>query len=99
MPLDQSRREIFYRAWRQSWPELNIVMEPTFWNHPKLQGLGILAANLIGMSKALDHEEKFDYLIIFEDDVIPFANTTWPTDEQKYGQNDLDHMLDKIESS
>ena len=36
---------------------------------------------------------NFDYLIIFEDDAVPFRGITWPTTEA----NDLDLRLDRLE--
>ena len=66
-----------------------------------MQGYAILSANVIGMYRALVFTEAahqdFDYFLVFEDDAVPFANTSWPT-KANSDWNDLDQMLTEMES-
>lgn len=100
----QERRIKFFRAWHGVWPELAIVTEYSYLNHYDLQGYAILSANVIGMYRALvfaeESHQEFDYFLVFEDDAIPFQNTSWPTKSAGNSNlnNDLDHMLDEIEA-
>ena len=80
---------------------MTITTEYSYLNHYALQGYAILSANVIGMYKALvfaqSIDQDFDFFIVFEDDAMPFANTSWPT-KANADWNDLDQMLDEVEA-
>lgn len=87
------RLGVFREKWRKAWPELDIPEFYTFYNSPKLRGYGCLAAAVQVLQNALMSPDEFDYLLLFEDDAVPFENTTWPN---KPG-NDLERRLEQLE--
>ena len=97
--LDKSRLPKFMDAWARAWPGLSIHHQPTFMNHPDLMGYGVMAGYYFAVSQALiylhTHAATCDFLLIFEDDAMPFNGTTWPACGKK---NDLDTKLDDLEA-
>lgn len=87
----ESKLVAFEAEWRRSWPELNIAPFFGFQNHPSLRGMGNLAAMYRLCLSALQLKKPFDYLLIFEDDGVPYENTTWPYD--------LDLSLDSFDKA
>jgi len=94
MPDAFDRRALFFDTWKKAWPDFHIFPTYSFKNHANLMGYALLAVNVLAMQKAMEFSnatgENFDYLIILEDDALPFVDTTWPAD--------LDKALDDLEA-
>lgn len=91
---NQTRAEVFRAAWARAWPQLTIRFQASFFNDPSLRGLGCL----VGHYMALHHlfanlGGNFDYVLMLEDDALPFEGTTWPG---AGGPNHLDAHLDEL---
>ena len=91
-----SREEMFRSSWRAVWPQLQIRHQASFINDPSLRGLGCLVGHFMALQQVLSSKETacFDYILLFEDDAVPNAGTTWPG---VGGPNHLDKRLDDLE--
>eukprot|EP00963_Diacronema_lutheri_P000035 scaffold1_cov375-Pavlova_lutheri.AAC.35 len=85
----------FAKAWHKSWPGLHFKRQAGFINHPALMSYGLLASFHAIFADAIDYSGKFDYLLVFEDDALPFAKVTWPP----IRNNDLEKRLDLLEKA
>ena len=88
-----NRKARFFREWQRAWPGLKIEPQISVLNHPSLRGYGLFVAYYSCLYEAWHENDIYDYLIIFEDDAIPFDGTTWPS----RSTNDLDSRLDDFE--
>lgn len=79
----------FKKAWKEAWPGLNIRSYVGFRNSVALRGMGNLATVYQLCIDALRLQADFDYLLVFEDDGIPYSGTMWP--------RDLDQILDHFD--
>lgn len=91
-----TREEMFRSSWRAVWPELEIRHQASFINDPSLRGLGCLVGHFMALHQVLSAKDGacFDYILLFEDDAVPNAGTTWPS---VGGPNHLDKRLDDLE--
>lgn len=90
-PESRERLRAFLSSWGRAWSSLRIKRQISFRNNARLRGLGLLASYYTLLQEAVDMD--FDYMIVFEDDAIPFDGVSWPNESP----NDLDDMLDKLE--
>lgn len=91
------RLPIFMNAWARAWPGLNIRHQPTIKNHPQLMGYGVAVGYFLALTESLTYlqarNETCDYHLMFEDDALPFNETTWPSHGK---HNSLDSRLDEL---
>jgi hypothetical protein len=93
MNKDLNRKTRFDNAWNLKWPGLFIKPQISVLNHQSLRGYGLFVAFHSCFYDALQETDTYDYLIIFEDDAVPFNITTWPS----LSASDLDIRLDILE--
>lgn len=81
----------FRKGWRRAWPDL----EPTWfytWRNPlSKRGLANMAGHYRIAVEALRCGGEFDYLLLFEDDGLPFEKAKFP--------EDLDVLLDTFDAN
>lgn len=82
LPGDDMRYEDFVQSWSRAWPELSVTKQLCFRHSPKFRSLGLFACFYQALRVFLDRpdHESYDYVLLFEDDGVPFSNTTWPDD-------------------
>lgn len=89
IPGDDDRINDFYTRWHSAWPSQTFNKHYCFKHNQKFRSLGLFACFyqiLAGFINSPDFE-TYDYILLFEDDGIPFEGTIWP--------NDLDDKLDR----
>lgn len=92
--LSSDRTTKFLAKWAKAWPELEFTVQMTFMNSVKVRGYGCIVSELLIMEDALARDQdSFDYLMVFEDDGLPFDEVTWPN----VAPNDFDKRLDMLE--
>jgi hypothetical protein len=96
-PYYARRLPSFWGAWSRAWPGLHIQHQPSFLNHPGLLGYGCAVGHYMALTDTLRYlrarNATCDYHLVFEDDGLPFNQTTWPP----FGAgNDLEAKLDAL---
>eukprot|EP00397_Hematodinium_sp_SG-2012_P051606 GEMP01060551.1.p1 GENE.GEMP01060551.1~~GEMP01060551.1.p1 ORF type:complete len:247 (+),score=57.05 GEMP01060551.1:297-1037(+) len=99
------RMSTFLDRWKHAWPTVRFHVQIGVQNSPTVQGYGVLSAFTTAIRKLLLSASgssltepygatEFDYLLLFEDDALPFAGTTWPN----VADNNFDVQLDQLEA-
>lgn len=73
------RLTAFHAAWTEAWPGLHVRRQVNFRNAIGIKGFGVLAGVWQSLMEAMLSGLEYDYLLLFEDDALPFANTEWPS--------------------
>ena len=96
-PTAEPRLPPFLAAWADAWPGLHMQHQFSFANHPELRGYGCLAGHYLAIADSLRyleaHNETCDFHLVFEDDAMPFKESTWPALSKV---NHLDARLDDL---
>jgi len=93
--VSSARTTKFLRRWQSAWPGIEITVQRSFCNAVEVRGYGALVSQFLLLDDALNRDpDSFDYLLIFEDDAMPFDNVTWPNQ----APNDFDARLDMLEN-
>lgn len=82
MAGDDHRYNDFIERWSKAWPSMSFNKQYCFNHSPKFRSLGLFACNYLALNNFLDlhGSSKYDYVLVFEDDGVPFPDTTWPGD-------------------
>ena len=96
-PHFAGRLTTFSSAWSRAWPGLEIRHQPSFLNHAGLLGYGCAVGHYMALTDTLRYlrarNATCDYHLVFEDDGLPFNQTTWPPSG---AGNDLEAKLDAL---
>ena len=84
------RVEDFRQAWHRAWPELEHTWFYSWHNPFSKRGMANTAGHYRTAVEAIRCGGDFDYLMLFEDDGIPFEGAKYP--------DDLDRLLDTFEA-
>jgi hypothetical protein len=97
LPRDTARYDDFKTRWSIVWPDLHITKQLCFKNSPKLRSLGVFACFYQAVAVFLDSpgHEQYDYILLFEDDGVPFPDVQFPEEIEKRIQHypDIEMMV------
>jgi len=96
IPGDDDRLSDFYNKWDAAWPNQTIHTHLCFKNSPTLRSMGVFACfyQILATFMHLQNRDSFDYVLLFEDDGVPFPDTVWPDDlKQRFDSDPEAEMI------